>query len=46
MRWIAFVVVVALTITLLWYLGVLKDIGGAFNDWMRYIGYGGHRGPW
>lgn len=46
MKWIAFVVVASLTIVLLWYFNVIQGIGKAFDDWMKYIGYGGHRGPW
>jgi hypothetical protein len=46
MKWIAFAVFAALTIVLLWRFRIIQDIGGTFDSWMKYIGYGGHRGPW
>lgn len=39
MKWIAFLVVVALTITILWYFRVIQDIGGTFDTWLKWIGY-------
>jgi hypothetical protein len=38
MKWFTFAAVVLVTAALLWRFGVLQDIGGSFNTWLRWIG--------
>jgi hypothetical protein len=38
MKWIGFVVVLALVIAVCYYAGLLKEIAGPFKAWLRWIG--------
>jgi hypothetical protein len=38
MRFLGFLVILALIGVGLWHFGVLQDVGGTFDGWMRFIG--------
>lgn len=38
MKWIGFVVVLAVVIGVTWYTGLLKEIAEPFKVWLRWIG--------
>jgi hypothetical protein len=38
MKWISFLVVLVVLIVVLWRFHVLQGIGGAFDDWLKWIG--------
>jgi hypothetical protein len=38
MKWVSFLAVLVLAAAVLWYFGVLQELGGAFDDWLKYIG--------
>ena len=38
MKWLVTAGVVALGLAFLWQTGVLRDVGGAFQAWLHWIG--------
>jgi hypothetical protein len=38
MKWVSFIVVLAVVVVLMWRFKVFHSIGGAFDDWLHWIG--------
>jgi hypothetical protein len=38
MKWVGFLVVLALVFVICWYTGLIKEIASPFQAWLRWIG--------
>ena len=38
MKWVSFILFLVVAAWVAWYFGILQGVGGAFDDWLKYIG--------